>query len=77
MGQIPSYGCLVIFTPEKIEGQITDLENQGITIIHFDIKNFTELKSSPFAEISQQIKKDILKIEDIKKSSKNMIYEKL
>ena len=42
---------------------------------NFDIKNFTELKSSPFAEISQQIKKDILKIEDIKKSSKNMIYE--
>jgi len=39
MGQIPSYGCLVIFTPEKIEGQITDLENQGITIIPIYIGN--------------------------------------
>jgi hypothetical protein len=39
MGQIPSYGCLVIFTPEKIEGPITDLENQGITIIPIYIGN--------------------------------------
>ena len=39
MGQIPSYGCLVIFTPEKIEDQITDLENQGITIIPIYIGN--------------------------------------
>lgn len=39
MGQIPSYGCLEIFTPEKIEDQITDLENQGITIIPIYIGN--------------------------------------
>ena len=54
------------------DSTLKDLEEVTDNI---DIKSFTELKSGPLAEISQQIKRDILKIEDIKKSNKNMIYE--
>jgi len=39
MGQIPSYGCLVVFTPERIDAQILDIHNQGIAIIPIYIGN--------------------------------------
>ena len=58
-----------------IDSNLNDLSEEDKA--HLNLKNFTEINKSAFAEaiLNQHIKKNVIKIEDTKKSNKNMIYE--
>ena len=58
-----------------IDSNLNDLSEEDKA--NLNLKNFTEINKSAFAEaiLNQHIKKNVIKIEDTKKSNKNMIYE--